>query len=116
MIKYYCVNAIVSLAAYIIFIPRYSYWAAAWITVFSEFFILCFAFWILYLNTKFIPRLKVFFKSLLASAVMAMAIFLTTDMHVIFSLAIGVAVYGIILYGVKGVTKETIAEIIKIKS
>lgn len=115
VIIYYGMNAIVSLVGYIIFIPLYSFWAAAWITVFSEIFILCFALWILYKNTKFIPRLTIFSKSLVASIIMAIALFFTANIQVLLSLAIGIIIYGLVLYGIKGVTKETIVEIIKIK-
>lgn len=115
IIAYYGINAIVSLIGYSIFIPLYSYWAAAWITVLSEIFILCFALRVFYQNTKFIPRLKVFSKSLIASIAMAAVLSFTTNIQVLFSLAIGIVVYSLVLYGVKGVTKETIVEILKIK-
>lgn len=36
MIKYFLITAAVALIGYLIFIPLYSYWAAAWITVISE--------------------------------------------------------------------------------
>lgn len=115
MIKYYLVNAVIALIAYCIFIPMYSYWAAAWITVGSELFIMGFAFLILYKNTKFFPRLKVFFASLASSAVMAMALYIIKDINVILTLGLGTIVYGIALYTFGGLSKETILEIIKVK-
>lgn len=115
MIRYYLLNAAVSLAGYLIFIPRYSFWAAAWITVASEIFILCFALRILYKNTRFSPRLHIFVKSLLASAVMALLLSFFANMHVIVSLSLGIVAYSLTLYATGGISKKTILEIIKIK-
>lgn len=39
MVKYYLLAAIFGVAAYFIFIPKYSYWAAAWVTVAVEIFV-----------------------------------------------------------------------------
>lgn len=115
MIRYYLLNAVISLAGYFIFIPRYSFWAAAWITVASEIFILCFALRILYKNTRFSPRLHLFVKSLLASAVMALLLSFFANMHVIVSLSLGIVAYSLTLYATGGISKKTILEIIKIK-
>ncbi|KKQ55419.1 MAG: Polysaccharide biosynthesis protein [Parcubacteria group bacterium GW2011_GWA2_38_13] len=115
MIKFYLINAVISLIAYFIFIPTYSYWAAAWITVCSELFIMCFAFFILYKNTNFFPRLKVFFAVLGSSVIMAMALYIIKDMNIIISLGLGTMVYGISLYTFGGISRKTIIEITKIK-
>jgi O-antigen/teichoic acid export membrane protein len=46
MIRYYLVAAVLSLLGYFIFIPYYSYWAAAWVTVIIEGFMAVASFWL----------------------------------------------------------------------
>jgi O-antigen/teichoic acid export membrane protein len=67
----YAFTALTALAAYLIFIPRYSYFGAAWSTVYSESAIAIASIYLIYKYVKFIPRVNVFFKALLASIPMA---------------------------------------------
>jgi len=76
MMKYYILAAILALALYFAFIPRYSYYAAAVITVLIEFFILATS-WIM---VKKETGIKISFKnnlrSLLISVIMALILYL----------------------------------------
>lgn len=72
----YIFTAITAVAGYLIFIPKYSYFGAAWMTIYSETAILIFTAYYAYRYTKFFPRQKIAFKSLLASAGMAGVLFL----------------------------------------
>lgn len=72
MLWFYLVDAIIAMTAYLIFIPRYSYYAAAIITVFSELFLYFFAFLIVWRTTRILPSLKIFWKSLKACLIMAL--------------------------------------------
>ncbi len=58
MIKFYAANALLSIIGYLIFIPKYSYWGAAWMTVFTEVFTLVTATYVMHQNLKFLPNLK----------------------------------------------------------
>ncbi|MBI5733700.1 MAG: flippase [Candidatus Kerfeldbacteria bacterium] len=48
MIPYYAAAALIGLAGYFIFIPSYSYWGAAWMTVVVEFFMAAVGFTVLW--------------------------------------------------------------------
>lgn len=116
MIVFYAINAALSLTAYIYFIPIYSYWAAAWITVLSEIFILFSSLYILYKNTQFLPNPSILIKSLVASIAMCVPLYMFNSLPVIINAVIALSAYMAALYLVKGVSKETLVEIIKIKS
>ncbi|MFA6410323.1 MAG: flippase [Candidatus Buchananbacteria bacterium] len=115
MIKFYAANAIISVIGYLIFIPLYSYWGAAWMTVFTELFILATAGLVLYQQLKFLPNLKIFAKALAASLVMALALYFLPTWPLILSIACGALVYFISLYLFKGFDKQMVLEIIQIK-
>ena len=113
MIKFYALNAVVSIAGYLIFIPRYSYWGAAWMTVFTEVFILATAAWVMYQTIKFFPGLKIFFKSLAASAVMAVFLYFLPGLPFALAVCLGALVYFIALYLFKGFDRQIVLEMIK---
>lgn len=115
MLIFYAFNAVISLVAYIYFIPRYSYWAAAWITAYSEIFILITSFFILYRNTRFIPSLKTFFKSLLSSAIMCLFIFNFPSLHILLIIILSSIIYCGTLILFRAVSKDTLTEILKFK-
>jgi len=70
-ISAYIFTAITSLIGYLIFIPKYSYIGAAWVTIYSEATITFLLAYLAYRHTNFFPNNKIFFKSILASAFMA---------------------------------------------
>jgi O-antigen/teichoic acid export membrane protein len=106
----YLFTAITAVAAYIIFIPRFSYFGAAWATVYSETMIAFFSAYFIWKYAGFLPNLKIFFKSLVASIVMGVFLFLIGPENfsgLKISLAIGAAglLYFAILYFIKGITR-----------
>lgn len=115
MIWAYAVTAILSLTAYLIFIPRYSYFGAAWATLFAETLIAAICFWMVAKTTKILPDITIFFKVLLASGVMAVALYRFQNQHIILLLPMSIVVYLVSLYLLKGFSKELISEIIKIR-
>lgn len=66
----YVLTSVTSLAGYFIFIPKYSYYGAAWMTVYSEALIFILVLYCLWKYTRYLPKLGIFFKSLLASLAM----------------------------------------------
>jgi len=113
IIPAYIITAIIAVVGYLIFIPRYSYFGAAAMTVFSESLILFFNVLISYRATKILPNLIIFGKALLASLIMAGGLYLMRDLNLWLTLLSAIAIYLIALYLLKGVTKSMILEIIK---
>lgn len=75
ILPFYLVTALFSLIGYFIFIPLYSYWGAALMTIFSELLMFSFAFFLFYRLTKILPRLNFFWKSLGSSLLMFLVLF-----------------------------------------
>ncbi|MFA6255183.1 MAG: flippase [Patescibacteria group bacterium] len=115
MIKFYAINAAVSIIGYIIFIYKYTYWGAAWMTVFTETFILFTAAYVMYQNLKFLPKLKMLGKSIIASLVMAIPLWFLPNLPLGLSVSLGILVYFAALYLLKGFDKQIILDIVKIK-
>lgn len=113
MLVGYVVTAILSLSAYFIFIPRYSYYGAAWVTVFSEVLIMALTFAVFYKTTRILPSLKVAGKALLASLLMAVFLVIASAWHVLILLLAAIVVYFAALYLFKGFNKDLVLEILK---
>lgn len=108
MMKFYIIAAILSLILYFIFIPKYSYFAAAIITAGVEAFILISS-WLLTkkqtgLKLNFVNSLKAF----LASLIMAV-ILLLTNFDLLGSLILALVVYGSCAWLLGLLRKETFA-------
>lgn len=110
----YFFTSLTALAGYFIFIPRFSYLGAAWVTVYSELFIALAAFYLIYKYAGFFFNLKVLFKSILASAIMAAFLWILPNQFygniggLFLTLALASAVYFIFLYLFKGITRQEI--------
>ncbi len=111
----YISNAIITLTGYLIFIPKFGFWGAAWMTVFSELY----AGILLYLTIRHYSKTKLKFKTfskiLFAGLTMAISIYLTTNLHIAIIIPLAAMTYSITLYIIGGISKETIQEIISIK-
>ncbi len=109
MIAAYAVDAALSLALYAYAIPRYGATGAAWVTVFSECFIAFITAAAVLAKLRQLPKFGVFAKALLASAVMAVAVWLAQPLNVLVRVALGATVYMVLLFALGAVTKETLA-------
>ncbi len=116
MIGFYIFDAIFSLITYLIFIPFYSYWAAAILTVITEAIIMVSAWWILKQEVNFRIYWEVFLKAFLASVLMAVFLEIFSDQSLFTLIIFGSLVYFIFLYLLRGIKKEDIWELIKLKS
>jgi len=116
MLKYYILAAIVGLTGYLILIPRYSYFGAAYMTIAAELIIAIAAFVIVTRTTKIIPNPQIIWKSILASLVMSIPLYYLKNYNLIIPLLTAVIIYFPVLYLLKGFNKQMIKEIIKIKS
>jgi len=113
---FYMMTAVLALTGYLIFIPKYSYYGAAGMTVFAELLIACSGFFIIWRYAKFFPSLKMLFKSLAASAVMGLCLYVLAGYNLFLLIFVAGFVYFIIMYLLKGINKEIIKDIVKIKS
>ncbi|NCF75212.1 MAG: oligosaccharide flippase family protein, partial [Xanthomonadaceae bacterium] len=115
MIWAYATTAILSLTAYLIFIPKYSYYGAAWATVFAESLIAIICAWMVIKTTKIFPDFLIILKVFLASGIMAIILYFIKKQSLFISLPSSIAVYFFALYILKGIPKNLLKEIIKIK-
>jgi O-antigen/teichoic acid export membrane protein len=75
MIGFYVFTGFSSLAAYLILIPKFSYFGAAAVTIYSEVLIAIFSAYCVYKYSRFLPDLKIFFKSLVSSGIMGLFLY-----------------------------------------
>ncbi len=95
MIKYYATAAVAAVALYIIYIPIYSYYAAATVTVVSELLIATAAFLKVKRKITFQLSFKTFFKSLFCSITMATVLLVMDDFSIFVSAPTGAAFYAL---------------------
>jgi len=121
VIGFYLFTAITSLVAYLYLVPKYSYFGAAGVTIYSEILIACFSLYFVFKHTKFLPDLTVALKSLLATAIMAIVIYSLPIQYqstlggLIIVLILAVLIYGISLYYLGGIKPEELELLIKRK-
>lgn len=111
----YISDAILTLTGYLIFIPRYGMYGAAWMTVFSELYagILLLAVTLYYVREKIVVR--TFLKIVLAGIIMAAALPLMQHLHIVIRACLSVGIYGTLLILTKAVSRETLKEILSIR-
>ncbi|MDO8505802.1 MAG: flippase [bacterium] len=112
MIAGYAATAIVGLLLYFYAIPRYGMIGAAWATVATEILIMVITFFAVYRVTRLTPNATILLKSIVASVIMGIVLYLLSNLPVSILLLIGALVYGIALYAIGGIKKETIREIL----
>jgi O-antigen/teichoic acid export membrane protein len=112
----YMSNAIISLGAYLYFIPKFGMFGAAWVTVFSELYAGLLLFLVIRHYSKVKLKMFTFLKILLSAVVMAIVVLTLYELHVIALSIIGAAVYGVMLMATKTVSKETMSDILKFPS
>jgi len=111
----YISDAVITLIGYLIFIPKYGMYGAAWMTVFSE----VYAGVLLWLTIRHYSKeslqLKTFGKIVLASLVMGVSLFFFHGLPVLLSVAIGIAIYIMLLTILRAISKQTLREILPFK-
>jgi len=112
----YLVTAAITLIGYLIFIPKYGVWGAAWMTVFSEALITIWTFRVVYKTIKFFPKLKIFIKSFLASLVMGGGMYLVQEQSILIIMFVAVVLYFGTMLLIRGIRKELLGEVLKADS
>ena len=108
----YISDAILTVIAYFVFIPRYGIYGAAGAAVFSELYAGIGLMLLANHYAKFTPRFKALGKIVLASAIMGAAIYRLQPMNIMISILLGVVIYTTLVLLFKVVSKETIKEIV----
>lgn len=116
IISAYVFTSFTALAAYLIFIPKYSYIGAAWTTVYSEVIIALASFILIWKQTKFSLNPAIFLKSLLASLLMGAILYIFKSAGIFILLFLGALSYLIVLYLLKGLDLFSIKELLNLKS
>lgn len=81
LIPFYLFTSISAFIGYIVLIPRYSYIGAAVVTIYSEALIGIFSAYCVYRYSKYLPKLNIVFKSIVASFIMGFFIYLYPDQY-----------------------------------
>ncbi len=97
----------------LIFIPKYSYLGAAGTTVATEFLVTVLMFWLICKTIHHFPSLRVIFKVLLAGLVMGAFLYFFQAWNLFILIALGIVIYGAVLYLIKGIKKEELLLLIK---
>ncbi|MFA6304610.1 MAG: flippase [Patescibacteria group bacterium] len=113
MLKYYFSAAVLALIGYFIFIPRYSYFGAAWVTVIIELFIALSAFALTYKFSRVSLSFNIFWKALLASIIMLVCLNLLINWPIIWLVLTGIIVYTLVMMAIKGINKQLLGSILK---
>ncbi|MEI6627569.1 MAG: polysaccharide biosynthesis C-terminal domain-containing protein [bacterium] len=116
MIRFYLINAFLSLPLYLIFIPIYSYWAAAIITVATESIMALSSFYIVKKHAGATINFKILGKTTLATLAMCAVLLVMINANLVSLIALGLIIYLMVLYALKGITKEMIQETLKVRN
>lgn len=109
LIGFYAFTSISSLIAYFILIPRFSYFGAAAVTIYSEVLIAVFSAYCVFKYGRFIPKFQTVFKAIAASAMMGLAIVLfpkswqANVWGLITIILAATAFYGLVLFLIGGI-------------
>ncbi|MCX6781776.1 MAG: flippase [Candidatus Magasanikbacteria bacterium] len=106
----YIVCAILSVIAYLIFIPKFGGFGAAWTRVGSEIFAGAGLTIAAGIFSGFWPRLGAFAKILISSAVMGYAVYIIQPFNLFASIIIGIFVYSILVLVFRVISKQTLLE------
>ncbi len=113
MLKYYFIAAIIGLLGYFVFIPRYSYWAAAIITVLVEIFVWLSALFVVNKKAKISLKIDVMSRALLAAVVCAALVFPFRNLPVVVLGLLVSLIYFVLLFVIGGIKKEELRALLK---
>lgn len=106
MIVAYAADAAISLALYAWAVPRYGGDGAAWVTVFSEVFIMIATAVAVIRTSKSVPHARTFARALVAALLMTAAVAAAAPLHVLLRVLLGACVYAALLAAFGVLTKD----------
>lgn len=109
----YSFTALTALIGYLAFIPLYSYYGAAWVTVYSEFAIAAFSLYAVIKYGRFKPDLTVLLKSSAAALIMALSLYFLADkLNLALTILAAALIYLACLYLFKALRQDDIKNLI----
>lgn len=108
----YISDSIITLIGYLIFIPIYGMWGAAWMTVFSELYAGIMLWIVIRRQSGQKLKLITLGKITIAGLSMGAMLLLFNALNIFLLIFIGILTYAAVLLLIKGIKKETILEII----
>lgn len=119
LIGFYIFTSITALIGYVTLIPLYAGVGAALVTIYSEVIIACFSAYCVYKYARFLPNIKTASKSLIASLVMGLFLYLYPDtlslgfLNISTTIILAALVYGLFLFLLGGISVEDIQILFK---
>ena len=113
-IKYFLATALVALIGYLVFIPRFSYYGAAYMTLVAEFLMVVFAYYLLQKYSGWKINFQILIKVLFIS-ILAYLLLDVLKLNFIVELIIGAGIYLVLLILFKVLSKDLIKEVISYK-
>jgi len=108
----YISSAVITLIGYLIFIPIYGMYGAAWMTVFSEMYTGLLLFGTIYYFVRQKIQLLNFIKITIASLIMGFSIYYLQSFSIFIIIPTAIIIYGIMILITKAISIETIREIL----
>ncbi len=109
----YAFVAATALAGYLWFIPMYSVYGAAWVTVYSEVMMVIISTTVIYRATRALPAIGSLLRITAAALVMAGGVYLMQAWPLVITIFLGALLYVGTLLVVKGITPEEIKTILR---
>lgn len=109
----YFIGAVFNIVANLIFIPKYSYFGAAWTTLATEFLVTTLMLFAIYKEAKFLPSFQGLFKCLIAGMAMVLVLNSLYSMNIFLLVILGAVVYGAVIYVIGGVSKEDMSKLLQ---
>jgi O-antigen/teichoic acid export membrane protein len=117
LIGFYAFTSVSSLIAYFILIPKFSYFGATTVTIYSETLIACFSAYCVFKYSHFFPNLKIIAKAIIASMGMGIFLYFYPDslqlraISIILTVIIASIIYFIILCLIGGIKLEDLKKL-----
>ncbi|EKD79265.1 MAG: heteropolysaccharide repeat-containing protein [uncultured bacterium] len=102
----YAFVAVTALAGYLWLIPTYSYFGAAWVTVYSELMMVIISLWIIYRATQALPAWLDLGRITLATIIMGIGVYYMQTWPLLLVIIAGGLLYGGALLVLKGITVD----------
>lgn len=107
------VGAVFNVAANLILIPRYSYYAAAATTVLTEALVVVLMAVVIWRSLHWLPSFNIIFKSAAASLVMAAALWFLSGYNLGILLTAAIVIYFAVLYLLRGFSRAEVFDLIR---
>jgi len=113
LIYIYGIGVIVNLVANFIFIPKYSYYGAAWTTLLTELVVTLLMLIVLSKFIKEIFSFKLFLKYLSAGLIMSLLLYFLSNWSLFISITLAILIYFGFLYLINGISTKKILVLVK---